>query len=321
MTGAATRTAEIDPFLDAAGWGDAARSPIAGDASARSYIRLAQGGQTSVLMDAPPDREATAPFVRVARHLSGIGLSAPEIYAWDKATGLLLLEDFGAISVTEASAADPSDETHLYAQCGRLLGHLHKASLPDWLAPYGPAEMAAALDPFFAWAAPDSIDADAVRTTLHTLLEKHTPETDVMILRDFHSDNLMWLQDRSGIAEIGLLDFQDALAGHASYDMASLLQDARRDVSAKARTSAITAFCEVTDWNEDRLEAAMALQGAQRNLRILGLFAKFHAQGRTRYQALVPRVRAHTVACLRHPVCVPLAALLAPAFPELEAQP
>ncbi|HEY5597801.1 MAG TPA: phosphotransferase, partial [Kiloniellales bacterium] len=212
----------IAAFLDAHGWGTAERRLLAADASFRRYERLRRGAATAVLMDAPPPRENVAAFHRVARQLLDLGLSAPRPIAVDEAAGLMLLEDLGDRTFTRALAAG-ADEAHLYRLAVDLLIALHRdwhtaqaaglppyddarlleeaLLLPDWALPAvrGVATAAAARDSYIeAWRA---------------VLPRARSVADALVLRDFHVDNLMLLDDRGEIAGCGLLDFQDAVVG------------------------------------------------------------------------------------------------------------
>lgn len=305
-----TRADDITRFVAGAGWGDATRLPLAGDASARRYERLNGPRGAAILMDADPATgEQTQPFLTVAAHLTAHGFSAPQILAHDAALGLILMEDLGDDLVTHVCAQDPQDEPAIYAETARMLAALHAVPVPGWARPYGPAQMGPMIDLFFA----HHTDMPA-RDVTHAVTDALTA-TDiaphVLILRDFHAENLLWLPQRTGFARLGLLDFQDALAGHPAYDLASLIQDARRDVSRDAARAAVHAFCDATGHDTARIEGAIATQGAQRNLRILGIFARLARQGRTKYTPLLPRVEAHLAACLAHPAASGIARALA----------
>ncbi len=305
-----TRASHITRFLADAGWGDAARLPLAGDASARSYERLKGTKGTAILMNADPATgEQTQPFLTVADHLSAHGFSAPRILATDPALGLILMEDLGDDLLTQVCARRPGDEAALYAETARMLAALHAVPVPGWAKPYGPAQMGPMIDLFFAHHT--DMPARDVTDAVTQALEATDIAPQVLILRDFHAENLLWLPDRDGAARLGLLDFQDALAGHPAYDLASLIQDARRDVSRDAANAAVFAFCDATGHDAARIEAAIATQGAQRNLRILGIFARLAGAGRTKYTPLLPRVEAHLAACLAHPAASGIARALA----------
>ena len=292
-------------------WADAVRTPLAGDASARRYTRLSRPGATAVLMEDPAGD--IAPFLRAAHHFHGLGLSVPEILASDTRRGLILMEDLGDAIFARRIAADPAREVPLMAAATDLLATLHAQPAPDWAAPYGPEEMAAFLAPLWEHhvADPDPAAVVDLTATLTDLLFAHARQTDVLLHRDYHAENLVWLPARQGIARVGLLDFQDALAGHRAYDLASLLQDARRDVSPEVEAAMIARYTAATGQEPGDFRTAYALQSLQRHLRILGIFSRLAAtRGKPGYLNLVPRVRALIRRCLADPVTRPLHAHL-----------
>ncbi|HEY9164234.1 MAG TPA: phosphotransferase, partial [Magnetovibrio sp.] len=219
-------------FLDDAGWGAVPPHALPGDASSRRYLRLAQGSQRVLLMDAPPEvGEDVRPFMRIDRHLLDLGLSAPEILAEDVEHGFLLLEDFGDSTFTNL-LAQGANEAELYALATDTLVALHAMenllSAPDWLAPYNDERLLAetALLPDWFMEAQGIDISTTARAAYDRAWQKvfqavHAgPRT--LVLRDFHVDNLMRLNGRDGVRACGLLDFQDALAGHPAYDLMSL---------------------------------------------------------------------------------------------------
>lgn len=322
------RAAQIAQFLESVGWGTAARAPLAGDASNRCYERLRKAdGARAVLMDAPPDRgEDTRPFTRIARHLSGLGLSAPAILAEDSTEGLLLLEDLGDDLFARVIAAGAADETVLYTAAVDALVALHRQPPPADLPPYDPAlmtEKAALAGQWYAGgsadpAAPDQTHpaARAIADTIGPLLEAHASEARVLVQRDYHAENLLWLPQREGVARVGLLDFQDALAGHPAYDLVSLLEDARRDVPPALQEAMLEHYIAATGSDPWTFRRAYALLGAQRNLRILGVFARLSLHfGKPHYVDLISRVWAHLLHDLDHPHLAPLAEVVGSTLP------
>ena len=322
---AGTRARAAAAFLAGAGWGAAARAPLAGDASARRYERLtAPSGGTAVLMDAPPGcGDDTAAFVAIARHLAALGLSPPAILAEDHALGFLLIEDLGDDLFARLLRDDPAREAGLYAAAAGVLAELHRHPPPPGLPRLDAATMPEAAAPAFDWyatyagkAAAEGVRA-AVTEALAEALDRLSPLTrPVLILRDFHAENLIWLPGRAGVAQVGLLDFQLAHEGHPAYDLVSLVEDARRDLSEAGRAAAVGAYLAATGAEAAPLAAAMAVQGAQRNLRILGIFARLSlAFGKPQYVDLMPRVWGHLQRDLAHPGLSALARAAAP-LPE-----
>ncbi len=311
------RPAQIERFLDDAGWGSATRAPLAGDASARRYERLEDADRgPAVLMDADPARgEDTRPFERVAGYLTELGLSAPRIVASDAVQGFLILEDLGDDLFARLAATDPGTEPTLYAAAVDLLAALHRHPSAPGLPTYGPAEMAplaALATTWYAADTPGSPGADDTKLAdaCRQVLEAAAPETDVTVLRDFHAENLLWLPHRTGHARVGLLDFQDAGVGHRGYDLVSLLADARRDVTPDLRDAMITRYLDATGLADAPFRTACAALSAQRNLRILGVFARLSLRdGKPGYVDLIPRVWAHLQRDLAHPACAPLRAV------------
>lgn len=306
------RDAALADFITASGWGGAARAALAGDASARRYWRLAQGGATAVLMDAAPGQaDDPADFVLIARHLRALGLSAPEVLAEDLAQGFLLLEDLGdalyARVITDRATGEP-----LYAAAADVLAHLQSAPAPEGLrnlaAPDWAEAATLALD-FYAFAATGTrADAAAFVAELTEALMRHADGPRVLILRDYHAENLLWLPDRLGLAQVGLLDFQLAQMGQPAYDLVSLVQDARRDVAPETAAATIRRFAEVT--GAENLDTAIAVIGAQRGLRILGIFARLCVEaGKPGYLPLIPRVWGQVQANLAHPALAGLRAV------------
>lgn len=309
-------------FLAQAGWGAAERRFLAGDASDRSYDRLTRAGETAVLMDAPAGKgDDPADFLRIARHLRGLGLSAPDVLAEDLPNGFLLLEDLGDAVFARVLAADPDTELPLYAAAADVLLHLQAhpapAPLPDLSAQDWATAAAFALEWYRFAITGERIDNAPFTDSLAALLTRHADGPRVLILRDFHAENLLWLPDRAGLARVGLLDFQLGQMGQPGYDLVSLLQDARRDVTTKTEAAICRRFCAARGDTEASFAAAYAVLGAQRALRILGIFARLclHA-GKPGYLRLIPRVWGQLQRNLAHPALAPLADICQAQLPE-----
>ncbi|EYD73184.1 aminoglycoside phosphotransferase family protein [Limimaricola hongkongensis] len=299
---------ETCAFLARHGLSDHARTALAGDASARRYERLTgPGGESLILMICPEDGLAALDaFVTIARHLTGIGLCAPRIHALDRAAGLAVIGDLGPVQVAQWAETHPGD-TAPYAAAIDVLARLQAAAPPDGLSRLTPGIGAEMIAPLGEWYAP-GLDLAALQAGLRAVLERHAPAPSALALRDFHAENLIWRPDRAGTDRIGLLDFQDALLAPPEYDLVSLLRDARRDVPDDLRAAMIARFAAKTGRDADTVEAACAALGVQRNLRILGIFARLaRRDGKTRYLALMPRVRGQIAADLRHPALASLA--------------
>jgi N-acetylmuramate 1-kinase len=304
VTDAGDRAASIDQFRAAAGWGGIAPVRLAGDASFRRYYRLADAARRAVLMDAPPP-EDVRPYIAVAELLRGYGLSAPEIHAADRERGLLLIEDFGDASYTRLLAGGGADEAALYALAVDTLIALHRAvaarGLPD-LPPYDETRLIAEAALLTDWFAPATAALggrklppaarDDYLARWRAVLPLAALPAPTVVLRDFHVDNLMLLPGRPGVRACGLLDFQDALAGPASYDLASLLEDARRDVPTELQAAMteryLAAFPQL---DRQQFARSAAILAAQRNAKIIGLFVRlWQRDGKPAYLAHLPRV-------------------------------
>lgn len=305
------RDALADNFLRTAGWGAATRRVLAGDASNRRYDRLTDPatGASAVLMDAPTDKgEDVRPFLRIARHLTGLGLSAPRILAEDIANGFLLLEDLGDDLFARVTAQTPELEQQLYATATDLLADLHQHPAPQDLPTYDPPLMASLSALVYDWYLPGAgltptpEEKQAFQAEIETVLTNLAPDTPVLIQRDYHAENLLWLPDRDGVARVGLLDFQDGMAGHPAYDLVSLLEDARRDVPPEVQRSMLARYIARANQPDAEFRAAYAALGAQRNLRIIGVFARLCIRdGKAHYIDLLPRVWGYLMQDLSHP--------------------
>lgn len=309
------RASLLTGFIKNAGWSDAKRLTIAGDASNRRYERLIRrDGETMILMDAPLERgEDVRPFTAIAEHLLKIGLSAPKIVYHDKAQGLLLIEDLGDDLFKQVIARDPSLEQPLYEASVDVLTVLHAAPMPP-LAPYDTATMTNFAARAYEWylfgitGERATMEQARFEKIISDLLSPLEAAPQVLIQRDYHAENLLWLPDRNGAAHVGLLDFQDAMSGHAAYDLVSILQDARRDVPPAIEAAMIDRYLAQNPQDEEAFRAAYAILGVQRNLRIVGAFAKLCIElGKPRYVDLIPRVWEFVERNLAHPALAPIA--------------
>lgn len=316
------RRALSDSFVQRAGWGQAQRAFLAGDASDRSYDRLTGAQGRAVLMDAPPGKgDDPAAFIAMARHLHGLGLSAPQILAEDLTHGFLLLEDLGDAIFARLLETDPAQEAPLYHAAAEVLVHLQSAPAPADLADLTAADWAAAAGFVYDWyrrgITGDAGDSTAFVSEMTALLQRHADGPRVLILRDYHAENLLWLPERQGLARVGLLDFQLGQMGQPVYDLVSLLQDARRDVSIDTEAATRAAFRNKIGAEAAAFDAAYAVLGAQRTLRILGIFARLcMVSGKPSYLALMPRVWGQLQRNLAHPALAGLAAICARDLPE-----
>ncbi|WP_183933875.1 aminoglycoside phosphotransferase family protein [Sphingomicrobium lutaoense] len=304
--------ASAPDFLTRAGWQGAEILPLAGDASFRRYFRVCHEKLgDAVLMDAPPEHEDVRPFISIADHLDRHGLRAPRILARDVERGLLLLEDFGDDRVGPVLAKGEGDEEAIYKAAVDTLVELHERPLPDDLPPYDEAQLRREVELFPDWYMgavnldPDRESYLAAWSELLPSLAARSLERPVLVLRDYHADNLMLLRDGG----LGLLDFQDALAGHPAYDLVSLLQDARRDVSPELEARMIKYFLDQSRIaDREAFLADYQLLGAQRNSKILGIFTRlWKRDGKRHYLPLQPRVWGLLERNLAHEALAPVA--------------
>ena len=306
-------------FVEDTDWAGAAITFLAGDASNRRYFRVTRAGGSTVLMDAPPEKgEDVRPFIAIAEHLAALGLSAPQILARDAQRGFLLLEDLGDALFARVIPRDPALEHRLYAAATDVLIALHMVAPPAGLAAYDTGLMADMAALAFDWylGAPDHAMRAVAHGAMHDALSRHAGAQGVLIQRDYHAENLLWLPGRAGIARVGLLDFQDAMRGHPAYDLVSLLQDARRDVPPALAAEMRDYYTAKSAQDTAAFDAAYHVLGAQRNLRIIGVFARLCLRdGKAHYVDLIPRVWAHLQTDLNHPALSDLRAIIDTSLP------
>jgi hypothetical protein len=312
------RDLEISDFLAAAGWGGAERGVLAADASFRRYDRIRLGGRRAVLMDAPPAKEKVEPYIAIARHLVGLGYSAPRIYEADVARGFVLLEDLGDDTYTRLLAAG-HDERTLYELATDLLIDLHRRpeadAVPRGLAPYDMQAFQREADLLVDWYLPavtGKLPSGALLASYRACWQELLPlaygAPGTLVLRDYHIDNLMLVHGRAGLAACGLLDFQDALAGPASYDFISLVEDARRDIApglvADMRARYVAAFAGL---DRDAFDTSCAVLAAQRHAKVIGIFTRLCVRdGKPKYLVHIPRVWRLLERAAAHPALAPL---------------
>lgn len=351
------RARAVRALIADAGWDEAERVPMQGDASSRAYERLVKpGGETAVLMIAPPRpdgppvkdgkpysaivklAESIHAFVGMDRALVGLGVSAPKILGENLSAGLLILEDLGAEPVVENGAPRPER----YAEAVRLLAKLHATDLPDRvpvadgiehvLPPYDAEALLFEAELMPEWYAPairnthlppdtrrefQSLWGDALKDLL--------AERPTWTLRDYHSPNLIWLPERAGLERVGVIDFQDAVMGHPAYDVASLLQDARVDCSADFELRLLGLYIRERRARDPGFDLqafarSYAVLAAHRATKILGIFARLDKRdGKPGYLAHLPRIEGYLARNLAHPALGPLRAWHESQLPSLVA--
>ena len=306
-----SREREIAAFVAAHGFGGASLAPLAQDASFRRYWRLRGGPLPAVLMDAPPGREDVRPFLAVQEKLAGAGLAVPAVLAADAAAGLVLMQDFGDGLFAAVLTLD--NQQALYDAATDALVVLHRVAPPDAGPRWGAAEMAAATSAtFLDWWWPAAFGepaATAVRQAFDAAMGKMLGglETGALVHRDYFAENLFWLGDR-----VGIIDFQDAAAGPAAYDLVSLVQDARRDLPEALGERQIGRYMAARpELDRKAYRAAFAVCAAQRHLRVASLWVRLDRRdGKPAYLAHGQRCWALLGRALNHPATAPLAAFL-----------
>jgi aminoglycoside/choline kinase family phosphotransferase len=358
IAAASNRASERAAFLKEAGWLGARVESLAGDASTRSYQRLFLHGRSAILMNAPTAKESAAcppaateseriglgynamarlagpnlhAFLAVASALRAAGLSAPQIYAADPTRGFALLEDLGDDLFARAIPLG-ANEQELYETAVDALLLLRRSRIfPENSAAYTMlaydrvalvAEAALLVEwywPFRTGSPPGAALDEHADLWAEALQAVSAPET--MVLRDYHAENLLWLPERIGPQRVGVIDFQDALIGSAAYDLVSLLEDARRDVPPDLAQTMIARYCANAageDFSEDDFRRDYALLAAQRNAKILGIFARLvRRDGKPRYAELLPRVENHFRRDLLRPELARLRKFYGARLPEL----
>ncbi|WP_135080811.1 phosphotransferase [Terasakiella sp. SH-1] len=309
-----------EEFLKAHGWGGVDYPLLAGDASFRKYYRLIRGDKRVVSMDAPPPQEDVRPFIQIAEFLLSHGFSAPQIYAQDVENGFLLIEDLGDDTYTRL-LHQGSDEKALYELATDVLIELHKTAtdlhktatdLPDNLPAYDEALLnreCLLLPEWWMKAAFDDTYVTEEMTQSYLAAWKAAfdyvqKQANVLVLRDYHVDNLLVLDGREDWKACGLLDFQDAVAGSALYDVMSLLEDARRDIDEalieEMKQRYLSAF---PDMSREEFDAVFAILGAQRHAKVIGIFARLCMRdGKPIYLKHIPRVWRLFERSLQHPM-------------------
>ena len=305
------RQRAIAGFLERAGWAGVPRARLAGDASERVYERLCRPDASSaVLMDAP-SAAAVGPFTAMSAYLRAAGYSAPAILAEDAEAGLLLCEDLGDDLFARLALAG-QDMTPLYEVAVDLLVDLHRRPPPD-VPGYDHARLLEEVGRFAMWYIPAVTGHELAaeqRATFdamwRVLLEQALLDDGVVVLRDYHAENLIWLPRRAGLGRIGLLDFQDAVIGPRAYDLVSLLEDARREVGTALGEAMLARYLAASAVEPSAFRRAYAILGAQRNAKIIGLFTRlWRREGEARYLGLIPWVWSLLERDLAHPALTP----------------
>lgn len=314
------RETEFKRFLNNCGWGTATPTALRPDASQRRYYRLVhENGDSCIAMDIPPHAtEKTHDITRITSHLRAIGLGAPDIFAVDHINGFMVIEDLGKLRFADEFLTAPDLQHDRYCAAIDMLVHLQSADpAPDLPTPT-PTSLAQMIHPLFShyYLTPVTTEKiDAITDHLTTIIAQHAAGPQVMSLRDCHAENLIWAPHKVGICRVGIIDFQDAFLTHPAYDLVSLLYDVRRDIDDDLRHSMIQRFITATGHDRDHIMAAIHVINVQRNLRILGVFAKLAQSGKPHYLAWAPRTWDFVQIGLRHPAFTTLAPILRDTVP------
>ena len=331
------RSLKIRSFLDKTGYRTAIRSHLQGDASTRRYERISTPDRQMILMDAPYARELAIepgavpyaevaqlaqsldPFIAVDLYLRDLGISAPEIYAVDRNAELMLLEDLG----DEPIVIDGRPVAGRYRAALDVLVRIHRRPLPERFnfphgthrpAPFEPKilqiETALFVDwyyPLMLGHKPDERVRDGFVSAWDSALRRLSDTPATLVLRDFHSPNLLWLGDRSGLARVGVIDFQDALIGAAAYDVASIAQDARIAVDEAAEAALLDYYVDGrkldSGFEPDLFRNDYAIMCAQRATKVIGIFARLDQRdGKPDYLRHLPHMRDYLRRALEHPI-------------------
>jgi len=296
-------------FLAANGIAQHSLKIVAGDASFRKYYRIFHADKSYILMDAPPDKEDVKPFLNIAEYLVTWGFSAPRVLFSDVINGFLLLEDLGDDLYSRylsglSPQVRPQKELEIYKQAIDVLLKLQECE-PANALPYNLEAYMREITLFADWFLPRHYSGAELhklsvefRTKWFKILEQADLKSKVTVLRDYHADNLLWLPSRSDVASVGLLDFQDALIGEPEYDLVSLLEDARRDISAENTQELLQYYVDAamqkSGASHDEIIERYHLLGAQRNLKIIGIFNRLDVRdGKSNYLKFLPRVWRH----------------------------
>jgi tRNA threonylcarbamoyl adenosine modification protein YjeE len=343
------RFREIEAFLDANKWGGAKCLAIRGDASARLFSRLKRGADVIMLMDWPPVSDGPplrdgrpyceiaqlarmgAPFIAVSDWLRlKAGLSAPAVAAFDLDRGLFLIEDLGdAVFGALIAEGEPLEPLYALAVDGLLALRASKPprdlpmahASPYHVPEFGREALEVELDLLLQWyfklfpaRGPSETLSRAFFATWSPFLDWIGSQEKDLVLRDYHSPNLLLCGKRIGLAKLGVIDFQDAVWGHPAYDLVSLLQDGRLDVPEESERTLYARYCDGAakanpNFDPASFAKAYAILGAQRNTKILGIFARLSLRdGKNGYLAHLPRIGRYLFRNLAHPDLKPLRA-------------
>jgi tRNA threonylcarbamoyl adenosine modification protein YjeE len=339
-----SRSRDARRFLDQAGYAAAERHYLQGDASSRTYETVhLQGHETLILMNAPrqPDgppirdglpysriahlAEDVVPFVAIANWLRDQGFAAPEVLAQDLEQGFLLVENLGCEGILDSDGAPDPVRYQLAIDC---LAALHGKKPPQIITidstlyrvpvydpPAMQIEVELLTDWYLPWRTGEPVlerDRAAYIEIWNALFARLETAENALVLRDYHSPNLIWRDHHSGFDRLGMIDFQDAMIGPSAYDVASLCQDARVTVEPELAERLLGRYiaerCAADPtFDKAAFREAYAIMAAQRAAKILGIFVRLDRRdGKPAYLRHLPRIEAYIARSLQHPVLNPL---------------
>lgn len=290
-------------------------TPIVGDAGLRDYLRVETKDSSYILMDCPPSYASVEPFIKIANFLDKNSFSAPGIIKSDIKNGFLILEDFGDLSVKDYLLShDVVEQKNIYYSSIDLLIQLQNISTPEDLKLFDNdllrAELATFTDYYIPYKTGKPVSKEELKKfneLWEDILANQEPLSNSIILRDYHVENMMYLEKERGIKKLGLLDFQDALIGSPVYDLVSILEDARIDVDRDFALNCVEYFAQKKQVDLQYILLNYHILGAQRNLRILGVFARKYIKDQDNtYLQYIPRVLKYLEYDVSHPILEPV---------------
>ncbi|OBZ93572.1 chlorosome protein [Pararhizobium polonicum] len=338
------RSLAIRNFLRARGYGEARRRHLSGDASARAYERILVPGEPArILMDSARHKpgpilqdgkyyqqlahlaEDVIPFVAIDRDIRDKGFCAPQVFESDLDAGILLIEDLGSDGVLDTDGQPIAER---YLESVRVLAHLHAQPvtrdialsatvshrIPDFDRTAMKIETSLLIDWYLPWKRGEKA-SDAERTRYFAvwdhLIDLLATSEKKLLLRDFHSPNIIWRGDRSGFDRIGIIDFQDAMIGPTAYDVASITQDARVTIEAGLRDEMLSLYCSerhvLGTFDEAAFRRDWHLMSAQRNCKLAGIWVRLmQRDGKPFYMKHMPRTFSYLQVALEHEALAPL---------------
>ncbi len=305
----------IERLLNKCNVGPYRLEQIPNDASHRIYHRVYSSKSSGILMDSSKEKSSLASFMKIAKLLHKNHIHAPEILGEDVEMGLLYLEDLGSASLTKHLTQHPEQEREIYLIATELLKHTADIDVDIDLPVIGLEFHMVELEVFLLWYLEKHRDLPRLKAFSERftkffieLFKSIESFKKSLVLRDYHADNLLWLPHLSGIARLGVVDFQDAILGPTLYDLISILEDARRDVApATVEACKQSMFQYYAQFSTQSLEDCYTILAMKRNLRIIGVFHRLWLRdGKEHYRGYLPRVWNYIKAGLEKPIMAPL---------------